>query len=324
MNILALQQTLYNFYFWTYYILYLFKKRKCSEVIKLTKKTCFVIMPFSATSDEHTEEYWTKHYEKYLKLLIEQIEELEAIRSKALRGDILKEIINSLITAPIVVADLTDANPNVYWELGVRQSFQHRTITIAEEGTKLPFDLGTKGTLFYHPKDHLKNTKFEEDFREVLKDCLKHPDRPDSHVLETISGRGTLYEILQREENIRRLDALLSELATNAGTLERVREEAQKEKAGEDFIFIASRLRLPAIELLVTYRYLDQDAYFYELVETCLDNTLQMNDTLSLWEQDTTGMYNEYILSSVDKDIEHIELLENRIVAIQTDLSAKL
>lgn len=33
------------------------------------KKTCFVIMPFSRTNDEHTESYWTKHFEDFLKPL---------------------------------------------------------------------------------------------------------------------------------------------------------------------------------------------------------------------------------------------------------------
>jgi hypothetical protein len=44
----------------------------------------------------------------------------------------------------------TDLNANVIWELGVRQSFDHCTITISEDvGKHLPFDLGVKGTLYY-------------------------------------------------------------------------------------------------------------------------------------------------------------------------------
>jgi hypothetical protein len=102
-------------------------------------------------------------------------------------------------TTSIVVADLTDANPNVYWELGVRQSFKHGTITIAEDGTVLPFDLGVKGSLSYFPNNHIKMRAFEKQFDEAITDCLNNPDIPDSHVLETISGRGTLYQILARD-----------------------------------------------------------------------------------------------------------------------------
>ena len=104
---------------------------------KEIKQKCFVIMPFSKTSEEHTKEYWTNHYHKFLKPLIDSSHPLKAERSSPLRGDIIRQIITKLVTVPIVVADLTDANPNVYWELGVRQSFKHSTVTIAEDGTKL-------------------------------------------------------------------------------------------------------------------------------------------------------------------------------------------
>ena len=98
-------------------------------------------MPFSKTTNEHTEDYWTNHFNKVLKPLIEEDTTVEAHRSTPMRGDILKQIINDLVVDPIVVADLTDKNENVYWELGVRQSFKHGTITIAEEKTVLPFDI---------------------------------------------------------------------------------------------------------------------------------------------------------------------------------------
>jgi len=113
-------------------------------------------MPFSETSRARTQDYWTAHYEKFLKPCIESFGDIVVERSKVVRG-----IISNLISADIVVADLTDNNPNVFWELGVRQSFKHGTITIAENGTKLPFDISSKGTLFYFPNDHIKNTDFE-------------------------------------------------------------------------------------------------------------------------------------------------------------------
>ncbi len=168
------------------------------------KQKCFVIMPFSKTSEKHTKEYWTNHYNKFIKPLIESGHPLIAKRSSPLRGDIIRQIITDLVTASIVVADLTDANPNVYWELGVRQSFKHCTVTIAEDGTAFPFDMGGKGSLYYYPNDHIKMQEFENEFHNAIDDCLKNPDVPDSHVLETISGRGTLHQILTRDESLRK------------------------------------------------------------------------------------------------------------------------
>ena len=111
------------------------------------EKTCFVIMPFSKTVN-HTKEYWTAHFEKFLLPHISKnFPELDIRRSEPVRGDIVDQIIHDLSQSRIVIADLTDINPNVLWELGVRQSFTNGTITIAEEGIDLPFDLARKGTL---------------------------------------------------------------------------------------------------------------------------------------------------------------------------------
>ena len=77
-------------------------------------------MPFSKTNEEHTDEYWTNHFESFLKPIIEGFPELEARRSEPLHGDVLRQIITNLVVSPIVVVDITDWNPNVF--LGVRSS----------------------------------------------------------------------------------------------------------------------------------------------------------------------------------------------------------
>ena len=74
-----------------------------------------------------------------------------------------------MTNADIVIADLTDHNSNVLWELGVRQSFKHSTITIAEVNTKIPFHFSHKGILFYNG-DHLNNEEFEKQFKKSLRE----------------------------------------------------------------------------------------------------------------------------------------------------------
>ncbi len=261
------------------------------------KQKCFVIMPFSQTSDKHTEEYWTNHYKTFIKPLIESGHPLVAERSAPLRGDILRQIITDLVTASIVVADLTDANPNVYWEVGVRQSFKHGTITIAENGTDLPFDLGGKGTLYYFPDDHIKMKEFENQFHKAINDCLENPNLPDSHVLETISGRGTLYQILMRDELLRRLDALLSEIEHNDSVYKHTieicnrnikgRKEALaegKKESRASVRYATRRLRLSSVEMLVISRYVSAGKTFYEAAEKYMDHLISINDQLPAWE----------------------------------------
>ena len=243
-------------------------------------------MPFSKTNDQHTEEYWTKHFEDYLKPLIEECPGVRAIRSEALRGDILKQIITDLMSAPVVVANLTDANPNVYWELGIRQSFKYGTITIAEDGTRIPSDLRLKGHLFYYPSDNIKDAGFRIKFKTAIVDCIEHPEKPDSQVLETINGRGTLFEIFRKDESGRRVEALISENEHNKTTLNLIYAtiEKNKGKQSEEKECVISRMQSYAIQLLVTNRYLNKEDAFYGNLIALLDYVGKVNHELDQWQ----------------------------------------
>lgn len=190
------------------------------------------------------------------------------------------------MTAPVIVADITDGKPNVYWELGVRQSFKHGTVTIREEEIPIPFDLGAKGTLSYYTNDKIKQGQFSRKFKEAIIDCLEHPERPDSHVLEAISGRGSLFEIFRKDETIRRLDGLESELFWNLELLKTVEKSAARnmtKKNAEEKFMSGARLRSASIELLVTDRYIEGSSDFYVQAEFCLDVATKMNETLEGW-----------------------------------------
>jgi len=172
------------------------------------KLKCFVIMPFSKSSKDHDEKYWTNHFENFLKPEIENVPNLNAHRSDELRADILKQIILNLYDSFIVVADLTDRNANVYWELGIRQSLKVKTITIAEEGTKLPFDVSTKSILFYNANNPKGDKEFCKKFNDALIDCIENPEKSDSIVLDALSVRESIKDI-NRSNNQRQNESLI-------------------------------------------------------------------------------------------------------------------
>lgn len=53
---------------------------------------------------------------------------------------IIRDILHAIDRADVVVADLTDANPNVFYELGITHSLGRQCITILQPGQQLPFD----------------------------------------------------------------------------------------------------------------------------------------------------------------------------------------
>ena len=64
-------------------------------------------------------------------------------------GKITSQIIHEVQRADVLVADLTNLNPNVMYELGIRQATNKPSVLIAKKGTNLPFDLQAYRTVFY-------------------------------------------------------------------------------------------------------------------------------------------------------------------------------
>jgi hypothetical protein len=87
------------------------------------EKLCYVIMPFSKTRT-CTEPQWNEVFDKVIKPGVEKAGLNYACRrSEAGTGSLIKAIVESLYDAGVVLADLTDRNPNVFYELGVRHTF---------------------------------------------------------------------------------------------------------------------------------------------------------------------------------------------------------
>src|SRR5713226_1421915 len=99
----------------------------------MSEKTCFVAMPISK-SDSGSKEDWTYIYEKIIKPAVEKSGlGFKCKRSTALRGNILKDIIMDLHKSDVIIADLTDSNSNVFYELGVRHGLKDGTIVLTQD-----------------------------------------------------------------------------------------------------------------------------------------------------------------------------------------------
>lgn len=68
-------------------------------------------------------------------------------------GQITAQAVQHCLKARAAVADLTGGNPNVYYELSVRHGAQLPVVLIAEEGTKLPFDISQSRVIFFDHTD---------------------------------------------------------------------------------------------------------------------------------------------------------------------------
>ena len=127
-------------------------------------KNCFVLMPI-ADCDGYEKGHFAHVYDDIIKPAIDKTE------YTAIRADEVKEtnfihldILKKLIDAPIAVCDLSTRNPNVLFELGIRQAFDKPVVLIQEKGTPKIFDIA--------PLRYLEYSK-EMKYHEVLESQKK-------------------------------------------------------------------------------------------------------------------------------------------------------
>ncbi|HTA13838.1 MAG TPA: hypothetical protein VK781_03180 [Solirubrobacteraceae bacterium] len=143
------------------------------EPTVLSPLTCFVIGPIGNRHAAHgTDERET--YEQSLRIMEEVIEPacarlgLTPVRADTLSraGEINKQIFRRLRDDDVVIADLTGANANVMYELGLRHTRDKLTVQIGEFG-RLPFDVNMIRTIQFSSSP-FGLISAREDLRQVL------------------------------------------------------------------------------------------------------------------------------------------------------------
>lgn len=112
------------------------------------KPTAFVIMPFSEGFDEIYNGFLTE-------TLREAGFEVSRAGEPLHSQNILKDITRGIKNSDLIVADLTDSNPNVLYELGLAHALNKPVILLTQNIEALPFDINSYRTIPY-TRDFMK------------------------------------------------------------------------------------------------------------------------------------------------------------------------
>lgn len=109
---------------------------------------CFIITPIGDDSDPIR-----RHIDGIIEAAIQPAlcnkYELVVAHKISEPGSITKQIIKEIYSDKLAIANLTNKNPNVMYELAFRHSLGKPVIMIAEKGTPLPSDIIMERTIFY-------------------------------------------------------------------------------------------------------------------------------------------------------------------------------
>ncbi len=107
-------------------------------------------------------------------------------------GNIREDMFNRLLTADLVLADVSIHNPNVFYELGIRQAFRERhTVVLRCDLSDYPFDLQTDRYFAYDLEELARNPMREiERLVDALRATLaaSEPDSPVFRLLPTLQS----------------------------------------------------------------------------------------------------------------------------------------
>lgn len=125
----------------------------------------FVLQPF----DNKFNQLYNEYIEKPLKRKGYEVRKADDFLQPR---EIMRDIWQSLCEAEIIIADLTNKNPNVFYELGMAHAIGKYTILITQHINSVPFDLRHTRIIEY---------SYDPDgFKKLKKDLIKSIEAKDS------------------------------------------------------------------------------------------------------------------------------------------------
>ncbi len=185
------------------------------------KKICFVIAPIGEPDSEER-----RRSDQILKHIITPAAKecgYEPVRADKISepGIITTQVIQHIVEDPLVIADLTDRNPNVFYELAIRHAIKKPLVQIIKENEQIPFDVA--GTRTVHV-NHQDLDSVEEAKREIIKQI--QAVEKDASQMDTPISVALDLQILRQSENpeqrsIADLVSAISGLRTSLASIEK-------------------------------------------------------------------------------------------------------
>jgi hypothetical protein len=147
-------------------------------------KKCFVLMPF----DESFREVYTDVYKA---VCTEHHIDCWRVDEISRPGSITRDIVEGILDADIVIADLTSKNPNVFYELGIAHSVGNKTIMTAQSINDVPFDVANYRVILYQ-QSIAGARELKRKLGEAIRELLKALDQTNNPLQEAMSRRSAL------------------------------------------------------------------------------------------------------------------------------------
>src|SRR3990172_13294104 len=145
-----------------------FKKLEKTTKVK-TGDTCFVMMPFADPLGSY--------YEKVYKPAIEKagLTPIRADNEIFGTGKIIDQVWTGINSEKVLIEELTDRNPNVFYELGLAHALQKPVVLVSSNEKDVPFDVQHIRVIYYNVLDPFWGDKLIAKISENILSALQNP-----------------------------------------------------------------------------------------------------------------------------------------------------
>ncbi len=201
----------------------------------LVKPICFAVMPYgkkptNAVADAPAEIDFDRLWQAAFQPALQDLGYLPVRADEDIGSNIIGEMIERLAVSDLVIADVTIANANVYYELGIRHAVSPRgCVMLAAEWAQPAFDLGSMRQVRYPLNDASVSDEHAAQIRSLLLEAIPVHAAGESPFYEALPGFPGSYDARASRfrERLEELSAFQAKIAeVRAGTKEAFKQHA--------------------------------------------------------------------------------------------------
>lgn len=177
-------------------------------------KTCFVIAPLGPEGSEVR-----VRSDQVLKHIIAPAARecgYDPIRADQISepGLITSQVIQHVVEDPLVIADLTGRNPNVFYELALRHAIKKPVVQIIHATESIPFDVAASRTVHVDHHDLDSASRAREEIIKQIRSVEKNPAEVDTPISVAIELQSLRQSDNPLEKSNAEIITMLQELRT--------------------------------------------------------------------------------------------------------------
>jgi hypothetical protein len=145
--------------------------KKLEKEVKIgAEDSCFVVMPFAKPIGDHYQLIFEPAIKKVGLTPVRADNEIFGT------GKIIDQIWVGINSAKVLIAELTNRNPNVFYELGLAHALRKPVVLVSSNESDVPFDLQHIRVIYYDVNDPFWGNKLLEKVAENVLSAIKNPE----------------------------------------------------------------------------------------------------------------------------------------------------